>query len=155
MGLNTHSTAPGIGAYKLFSASLLTLQEPFFRSGLKEPFHSSLYFKQSSPSACIPTPTHQQHLGGSVTQSCLTLCNPWAGARQASLSFTISWSLLKLRSIESVMPSNHLILSSVIPFSSCLQSCPASGSFPMSQLFASVGQRIEASASALPMNIQG
>ena len=39
------------------------------------------------------------------------------------LSFTISWSLLKLRSIESVMPSNHLILCS--PFSSCLQSFPA------------------------------
>ena len=35
---------------------------------------------------------------------------PWTAARQASLSFTISWSLLKLMSIESVMPSNHLIL---------------------------------------------
>ena len=34
---------------------------------------------------------------------------PWIAARQASLSFTISWSLLKLMSIESVMPSNHLI----------------------------------------------
>ena len=46
------------------------------------------------------------------------------------------------------------ISSSVIPFSSCPQSFPASGSFPMSQLFASGGQRIGASASALPMNIQ-
>ena len=36
---------------------------------------------------------------------------PWTIARQASLSFTISWSLHKLMSIESVMPSNHLILS--------------------------------------------
>ena len=35
---------------------------------------------------------------------------PWIAARQASLSFTISWSFLKLMSIESVMPSNHLIL---------------------------------------------
>ena len=35
---------------------------------------------------------------------------PWTGAHQTSLSFTISWSLLKLMSIESVMPSNHLIL---------------------------------------------
>ena len=35
---------------------------------------------------------------------------PWTAARQASLSITISWSLLKLMSIESVMPSNHLIL---------------------------------------------
>ena len=48
------------------------------------------------------------------------------------------------------------ISSSVIPFSSCLQSFPASGSFPMSQLFASVDQSIgvSASASVLPMNIQ-
>ena len=35
---------------------------------------------------------------------------PWAAARQASLSITNSWNLLKLMSIESVMPSNHLIL---------------------------------------------
>ena len=49
-------------------------------------------------------------------------------AHQASLSFTISWSLLQLMSIESVMPSNHLILCH--PFSSCPQSFPASGSFP-------------------------
>ena len=35
---------------------------------------------------------------------------PWTAARQDSLSFTISWNLLKLRSIESVMPSNHFIL---------------------------------------------
>ena len=36
---------------------------------------------------------------------------PWTAAWQASLSFTISWSLLKLTSIESVMSSNHLVLS--------------------------------------------
>ena len=46
------------------------------------------------------------------------------------------------------------ILSSVIPFSSCLQSFSASGSFPMSQFCASGGQSIAASASVLPMNIQ-
>ena len=48
------------------------------------------------------------------------------------------------------------ISSSVIPFSSCLQSFPASGSFPMSQFFTSGGQSIEVSASAsvLPVNIQ-
>ena len=45
-----------------------------------------------------------------VAQSCLTLCDPWTAACQASLSFTISWSLLKLMSIELIMPSNHLIL---------------------------------------------
>ena len=46
----------------------------------------------------------------SVTQSCLTLCDPWTAACQVSLSITNSQSLLKLMSIESVMPSNHLIL---------------------------------------------
>ena len=46
------------------------------------------------------------------------------------------------------------ILSSVIPFSSCLQSFPASGSFPMSQFFTSGGQSIGASASDLPVNTQ-
>ena len=48
------------------------------------------------------------------------------------------------------------ISSSVVPFSSCLQSCPASGSFQVSQIFTSGGQsiRISASASVLPMNVQ-
>ena len=46
----------------------------------------------------------------SVPQSCPTLVTPWTAAHQASLSITNSWSLLKLMSIESVMPSNHLIL---------------------------------------------
>ena len=52
-----------------------------------------------------------------------------AGAAfQAPLAFTISWSLVKLTSRESVMPSNHpTILSSVLPFSSCPQSFPVSG----------------------------
>ena len=45
----------------------------------------------------------------SVTQSCLTLCDPMDCKNQASLPFTIYWSLLTLMSIESVMPSNHLI----------------------------------------------
>ena len=79
----------------------------------------------------------------------------WTAALQASLSFTISWSLLKLMSIESMVPSNHLIC--CCPFFSCPQFFPASGSFPVSQLFASGGQSIRAlaSASALPVNIQG
>jgi len=51
----------------------------------------------------------------SVTQSSLTLYHPWTAAHQASLSFTISWSLLKLMSIEFVMPSNHLILCCPLP----------------------------------------
>ena len=47
----------------------------------------------------------------SVTKSCPTLCDQWTAARQASLSITNSQSSLKLMSIESVMPSNHLMLS--------------------------------------------
>ena len=46
----------------------------------------------------------------SVAQPCLTLCDPWTAACQASLSITNSQSLLKLKSIELVTPSNHLIL---------------------------------------------
>ena len=79
---------------------------------------------------------------------------PWTAACQDSLSISNSQSLLKLISIESVIPSNHLIL--CCPFSSCLQSFPASGSFPMSGLFASGAQIGDsASASVLPKNIQG
>ena len=86
--------------------------------------------------------------------SCVRLfATPWATACQASLSFTIYSSLLKLMFIESVMPSNHLIL--CYPLFTCPQSFPAMGSFPISWLFASGGQCIGASASALvpPMNI--
>ena len=82
---------------------------------------------------------------------------PWTAARHDSLSITNSQSLLKLMSIELVMPSNHpTILSSVILFFSRLQSFPASGSFSMNQFFAPGGQSIGISASALvlPVNIQ-
>ena len=74
----------------------------------------------------------------SVAQLCPTLYNPMDAACQASLSFTISQSLLKLMSIESMMPANHLIL--CCPFSSCPQSYPALGAFPVNWLFASGGQ---------------
>ena len=78
---------------------------------------------------------------------------PRTATHQASLPFTLSKSLLKFISIESVMPSNHLIL--CLPFS-YPQSFPAAGSFPVSQFFTSGGQSIGVSASAtvLPMNIQ-
>ena len=65
---------------------------------------------------------------------------PCIAACQASLSITNSRSLLKLKSIKSVMPSNQLIL--CWPLSSHLQSYPAPGSFPMSHFFASGGQGI-------------
>ena len=80
---------------------------------------------------------------------------PWTAARQASLSMTNSRNLLKLMSIKSVMPSTHLILChSLLLLPSIF---PASGSFPVSQLFASGGQSIGASVSAsvLSMSSQG
>ena len=87
--------------------------------------------------------------------SCVWLfVTPWTAARLVSLSIANSQSLLKLMSIESVMPSNHLIL--VIHFSSWIQSFPVSGSVQMSQFFTWGGQSmgVSASASVLPMNIQ-
>ena len=80
---------------------------------------------------------------------------PWTAARQASLSFTISWSLLRLMSIQSLMPSNHLIL--CLPLLLLPSIFPASGSFLMSSLFPLSSQSIGASASAsvLPVNILG
>ena len=95
--------------------------------------------------------------------SCVWLfVTPWTAARQASLFITISRSLLKLMSIKSMMPSNHFILChptisySVVPLSSCLQSFPTSGSFLITQFFASCGQSTGASSSVsvLSMNIQ-
>ena len=83
----------------------------------------------------------------------LLFAAPWTAAHQVFLSVTNTQSLLKLMSIESVMPSNHhihfcslLLLPSIFP----------SRSFQMSQFFTSIGQRIGASAlaSVLPKNIQ-
>ena len=90
----------------------------------------------------------------SVTQSRLTLCNP---VDSSTPGLPVHHQLPKSTqpmSIESVMPSNHP--SSVVPFSSCPQSFPASGFFQMSQLFASLGQSIgvSASTSLLPLNTQ-
>ena len=90
-----------------------------------------------------------------ITQLCLTLCKPMDWAHQAFLSIINSWSLLKLMSIELVMPFNHLILWHALLFPPSI--------FPSirvfcndSKFFASGGQSIGASASAsvLPVNIQ-
>ena len=93
----------------------------------------------------------------SVAQSCPTLCDP------------MDWSIPGLPPSPSPTPRVYpnscplsrwchpTISSSVVPFSSCLQSLPASGSFQMSQLFTSGGQStgVSASTSVLPMNTQG
>ena len=78
----------------------------------------------------------------SVGQSCLSLCDPMDGSTPGFPVLHHLPGLLTLMSFESVMDPT---ISSVVPFSSCLQSFPASGSFPMSQLFALHGQRIGAS----------
>ena len=91
----------------------------------------------------------------SVTKLCPNLCDPMNFSTQASLLITNSRRFLRLMSTEVAMPSNHLVLH--VSFSSYPQSLPASGSFPISWLFASGGQSVgvSVSVSVLPMNIQG
>ena len=101
---------------------------------------------------------HQKFLRPAVVQSLShvqLLETPWTPAHQASLSFTISWSLLRLKSVESVMPSNHLILCH--PLLLLPSIFPRIRVFPVNWFFTSGGQSIGApvSASVLPMNIQG
>ena len=93
------------------------------------------------------------HLG--MLFSCPVVSNSWQphglhAASQASLCLTISWNLTKFMSIALMTLSSHLILWH-------LQSFPASGSFPMNQVFASDDRGIGASVSAwvLPVNSQG
>ena len=85
---------------------------------------------------------------------CPTLCYSVDCSMPGFPVLHYSQNLLKLMSIKSVMPSN--LLSSVASFSSCPQSFPESGSFPMSWLFTSDGQssRASASSSVVPMYIQ-
>ena len=98
---------------------------------------------------------HCHYLCCSVARLYLTLQDSsWTGARQASLSFTVSQSLFKFMSTESVMLSNHLILCHSLFL---LPSIFPSIKVFSNEFFASGGQSVGASASAtvLPMNIQG
>ena len=96
-----------------------------------------------------------KHKFSSVAQSCLTLCSPMdcsmpgLPVHHQLLGFTQTHVH---RVDDAIQPSNPQL----IPFSSCLQSFPPSGSFPVSQFFAWGGQSIgvSASASVLPINIQ-
>ena len=91
----------------------------------------------------------------SVAQQCLTLYDPM-DCRISGFSILPQLAELAQTHVHPVRWCHPAVSSSAVPFSSCLQSFPASGSFPMSQFFAWVGQSIGASASAsvLPMNIQ-
>ena len=107
----------------------------------------------SSPTK--PLWTRQINGFSSVAQSCPTLCNPIDGSMPG---FPVHHQLPELAQThvhlvgDAIQPSHPLLFPS-----SCLQSFPALGSFLMSQLFTSGGQRIGASASAsvFPMHIQG
>ena len=121
--------------------------------------HSVLFMKDSFMLICN-TRTHYFHWRISELRSVQSFSHvrlfatSWTAAHQASLSITNCLSPPKPMSIESVMPSNHLILCR--PFSYCPQTFPASGSFQMSQLFVSGGQGIgvSVSTSVLPMKTE-
>ena len=112
------------------------------------PGRDNLFQKDFSPRSCSSVQI------SSTAQSCPTLCYTMDCSTPG---FPVHHQLPELTQTHVhwvVMPSNCLIL--VLPFSSCLQSVPASGYFPMSQFFASGGQSIgvSASASVLPKTIQ-
>ena len=98
--------------------------------------------------------THSQSVS-SVAQSCLTLRNPM---NCSTPGLSVHHQLLEFSSNSCPLSwwCHPTILSLVLPFSSCLQSFPASGSFQMSQLFTSGGQtiRVSTSTSVLPVKIQ-
>ena len=90
----------------------------------------------------------------SVSQSHLTLCDPMDCSTP---DFLVLHYLPELVQTHVHWVGDAIQPSRFLPFSSCPQSCPASGSFPVSRLFTSDDQSVRASASAsvLPMNIQG
>ena len=114
-----------------------------------------LHRQKQAQRAVSPTFQLRNDCCCSIAKSWPTLCTPWTAARHAPLSSSVSQSLLELMSIESVMPSNHLILchpllllTSIFPsFKVFSKGC---------QLFRSRGPSIGASPSApvLPVNIQ-
>ena len=89
----------------------------------------------------------------SVAQSCPTLCDPMDCRTQASLSFTNSQSFLKLMSLESVIPSNHLIFCCLLLF--LLSVFPSIRVFSSESVLCIRWPNIGASASVLPVKVQG
>ena len=129
-------------------APLLTLILGCYLNSLKGLTQFQVHTRYSQNESC-----YCYYLCCSVVKSCTTLCDPH-GLQHARLPcpslcpgvcsdlYPLSWWC------------HPTISSSVTPFSSCLQSFPVSGSFPMSHVFTSGGQSIGASALVLPMNIQ-
>ena len=140
----------GLNLFGDLRASYAWMSISFPRFG-KFSFITSLN-KLSAPSSCsLPSRATIQFSSVQSLSRVRLFATPWTAARQASPTPGVH---------PNPCPSSQwchpTISSSVIPFSSCPQSFPASGSFPMSQLFASGGQSIgvSASASVLPMNNQ-
>ena len=109
----------------------------------------------SSYTAFVHCPKNARYLASLLLLFSLWLSGTsWTVEHQAPLFYAISWSLSN--SCPLSLWCHPTISSSVIPFSSDLQSFPSSGSFQMSQFFASGDQSIgvSASASVFPMNIQ-
>ena len=114
--------------------------------------HQNLSEKARDTQPCL---TFKRYQFSSVTQSCPTLCDPMDCSTP---DFPVHHQLPELTQthvhrVGGAIQQSHPL----VPFSSCLQSFPASGSFPVSQFFTSGGQSIGASDSAwiLPVNIQG
>ena len=108
------------------------------------------------PSRCLLiVKCSEPHCYCSVAESCQILCDPMDCSTPgfSVLPYLLEFAQTDVHWVGDAIQTSHPLS----PFSSCLQYFPASGSFPMSQLFTSGGQSIGASAlaSVLPMNIQG
>ena len=114
--------------------------------------HLFLFLGSPSPLICLSIPVSVLYFLSSVAQSFPTLRDP----SDCSMPGFPVHHQFHLNSCPVSRWCHPTISSSIVPFSSCLQSFPASGSFPMSQFFAWGGQSIgvSASASVLPVNIQ-
>ena len=136
----TQESNPGLPHCRWILYQLSHLESPRILEWVVYPFSKgSSRPRNRTGVSCIAGGFFTNWAIGSVQSlSCVWLfATPWTAAHQASLCITNSRSLLNFMPTESVMPSNHLIL--CLPFSSRLQSFPASGFFQMNQLFASGG----------------
>ena len=125
------------------------------KKNIKKKKYISIYGYKLDTVADVNICIHIYQFSSVQSFSCVLLfATWWTAAHQASLSITNFKSLLKLMSVESEMPSNHLFLCCALLL--LPQSFPASGSFPRNQFLASGGQStgVSALASVFPMNIQ-
>ena len=138
------------------SLGFLMLHDSFQAIPFKKNFTlSNAMFSNVSYQVTQSFESSRNHGGCSVTQSCLTLCNPMGWLQRTRLPCPSLCPTFCSASWPLGLWCYLTISSSAALFSSCLQSFPASGPFPMSQPSTSGGRSIGASTSVLPMNIQG